>query len=81
MRVYRPYFADAWRYINDASFREHGYHDKQFYDALGRPTHTVLAKEGYLRRTTYHQWYTIAEDENDTLEEVLAAKAAAHKEP
>nr|WP_324187945.1 toxin TcdB middle/N-terminal domain-containing protein [Pseudomonas pisciculturae] len=75
VRVYRPYFAAAWRYINDASFSQHGYHDEQFYDPLGRPTHTVLAKEGYLRRQTYHCWYTISEDENDTYEEVMAAKA------
>ncbi|MDP1045237.1 hypothetical protein Q6332_29735, partial [Klebsiella pneumoniae] len=73
--VYRPYFAQGWRYINDASLRQHGYHDKQFYDPLGRPTNTVLAKEGYLRRVTYRGWYTINEDENDTYEEVMAAKA------
>lgn len=75
VRVYRPYFAQGWRYINDASLRQHGYHDKQFYDPLGRPTNTVLAKEGYLRRVTYRGWYTINEDENDTYEEVMAAKA------
>lgn len=77
VRVYRPYFADDYRYINDASFRQHGYCDQQFYDPLGRPTRTVLAKEGYLRRHTYLPWYSIYEDENDTWEEVMAARRAA----
>ncbi|PTR29395.1 SpvB/TcaC N-terminal domain-containing protein [Pseudomonas sp. GV085] len=75
VRIYRPYFASAYRYINDASIRESGYHDQQFYDAAGRPTHTVLAKkmlqgnppeEKPLRREQrYRIWYTIAFDEND----------------
>ncbi|WP_223459585.1 SpvB/TcaC N-terminal domain-containing protein [Pseudomonas sp. GL-RE-19] len=75
VRIYRPYFASAFRYINDASIRESGYHDQQFYDAAGRPTHTVLAKkmlqgtppvEKPLRREQrYRCWYTIAFDEND----------------
>lgn len=75
VRIYRPYFASAYRYINDASIRETGYHDQQFYDAAGRPTHTVLAKkmlqgdppqEKPLRREQrYRTWYTIAFDEND----------------
>ncbi len=81
VRVYRSYFAQDWRYINDASFSQHGYHDKQFYDPLGRLTHTVLAKEGYLRRQTYHSWYSISEDENDTHEEVMAARAEAGGKP
>lgn len=74
VRTYRPYFADQYRYINDVSFRQHGYYDQQFYDPLGRPTHTVLAKEGYLRRHTFLPWYSIYEDENDTWEEVLAGR-------
>jgi hypothetical protein len=78
VRIYRPYFANAYRYINDASIRESGYHDQQFYDAAGRPTHTVLAKkmlqgnppeEKPLRREQrYRTWYTIAFDENDLFE-------------
>lgn len=73
IRIYRPYFADLHRYINDDSFRQFGHCDVQFYDALGRPTHTRLAKQGdvsYLRRQTRHPWYTVHEDENDTLEEI-----------
>ncbi|MEX5593614.1 SpvB/TcaC N-terminal domain-containing protein [Pseudomonas orientalis] len=76
VRMYRPYFADHHRYINDVSFRQHGYSDRQFYDPLGRPTRTVLAKEDYLRRHTYWPWYSIYEDENDTYEEVMAMKEA-----
>ncbi|WP_460131350.1 SpvB/TcaC N-terminal domain-containing protein [Pseudomonas sp. S1_E04] len=80
VRTYRPYFADHYRYINDASFRQHGYYDRQFYDPLGRPTRTVLAKEGYMRRHTYLSWYSIYEDENDTWEEVKATKDAVDRE-
>lgn len=75
VRIYRPYFASAYRYINDASIRESGYHDQQFYDAAGRPTHTVLAKKmlqgnppeqkPLRREQRYRTWYTIAFDEND----------------
>jgi hypothetical protein len=78
VRIYRPYFANVYRYINDEAIRESGYHDQQFYDAAGRPTHTVLAKkmlqgnppeEKPLRREQrYRCWYTIAFDENDLFE-------------
>jgi len=73
VRVYRPYFADNHVYINDGQMRNHGYHDKQFYDPLGRPTITITAK-GWMRRLTYRTWYTISEDENDTAEEVEASR-------
>ena len=61
VRVYRPYFANHHRYINDESFRLFGYCDQQFYDPLGRPTQTITAS-GYRRRQTYLTWYSIAED-------------------
>ncbi|MCU1751282.1 SpvB/TcaC N-terminal domain-containing protein [Pseudomonas sp. 6D_7.1_Bac1] len=67
VRVYRPYFASAWRYINDASFRRFGYHDQQFYDPLGRPVKVISAK-GYESRETYHPWCQTREDFNDTYE-------------
>ena len=73
VRVYRPYFANNHIYVNDESLRLHGYFDRQFYDPLGRPTVTLTAK-GWMRRQTYRTWYTISEDENDTAEEILAAK-------
>lgn len=75
VRIYRPYFANVYRYINDEAIRESGYHDQQFYDAAGRPTHTVLAKQmpqgehselkPLRREQRYRCWYTIAFDEND----------------
>ena len=79
IRIYRPYFADQHRHINDKSFRLFGHCDEQFYDALGRPTHTRLARQNglsCLRRQTRHPWYTLDEDENDTLEEVMAEHAS-----
>lgn len=75
VRTYRPYFADTHRYVRDEAFREFGYCDRQHYDPLGRPTVTWTAA-GWMRRRTYWPWYTIAEDENDTAEEVLLARAA-----
>ena len=74
VRVYRPYFANSHVYIKDQSLRDHGHYDRQFYDPLGRPTITLTAK-GWMRRQTYRTWYTISEDENDTAEEILAAKS------
>ncbi|VVM63852.1 hypothetical protein PS664_01432 [Pseudomonas fluorescens] len=74
VRIYRPYFADCHRYINDVSFRAFGFCDRQFYDPLGRLTRTVLANEGYMRRHTYFPWYTVDEDENDTEEEIMALR-------
>jgi hypothetical protein len=75
VRIYRPYFADQPRYINDRSMRQHAYHDQQFYDAAGRPTEIVLAKKmlqgnseelkPLRREQQYRTWYTIAFDEND----------------
>lgn len=76
IRIYRPYFANHHGYINDTSMRTLDHHDLQHYDALGRPTETVLARQGtisYLRRQRYHPWYSVMEDENDTLEEALSA--------
>jgi hypothetical protein len=79
IRTYRPYFADQHRYINDVSFREFGHCDLQFYDALGRPTRTRLAKQdglSYMRRHTRHPWYALDEDENDTLQEVMSEQSS-----
>ena len=67
IRNYRPYFADHWHSINDASLREGGYSDQLFYDPLGRLIKTINAS-GDMSRQTYCTWYTISEDENDTYE-------------
>ena len=84
VRVYRPYFADQFRRINDDSLRKVAFHDQQFYDAAGRPTHTVLAKKmlqgepaqmkNLRREQQYRCWYTIAFDENDLFEPPPEAK-------
>ncbi|PMZ56702.1 SpvB/TcaC N-terminal domain-containing protein [Pseudomonas sp. FW300-N1A5] len=78
VRIYRPYFADKPRYINDQSMRKHAYHDQQSYDAAGRPTETVLAKkmlqgnpaqlQPLRREIWYWIWCTVAFDENDLFE-------------
>ncbi|AZE50387.1 Putative toxin subunit [Pseudomonas chlororaphis] len=78
IRIYRPYFADQYRYINDESFKHFGPNDRQFYDPLGRPTETWTANGG-LRRQTYFCWYIKSEDENDTLKEVEAGKSIERK--
>lgn len=65
VRQYRPYFLNAWQYVVDTSLRTQGYSDTVYRDAVGRETHTVTAA-GYLRRTAYYPWFTVAEDENDT---------------
>ena len=67
IRNYRPYFADHYRYIDDEARRADGYCDQLFYDPLGRMTSKINARE-HLSRQTYHTWYTISEDENDTWE-------------
>lgn len=75
IRIYRPYFADRHCHINDVSLRQSGHFDQQFYDPLGRPAHTLLARQNglcYMRRHTRHPWYTVDEDENDTLQEVMS---------
>lgn len=80
IRRYRPYFADQPHRINDESLRQFGHCDRQFYDALGRPTRTRLAAlEGRspMQRCTRHAWYTLDEDENDTLEEVMSEQTMA----
>jgi hypothetical protein len=76
VRIYRPYFADRHCHINDVSLRQSGHFDQQFYDPLGRPSHRLLARKNglcYMRRHTRHPWYTVDEDENDTLQEVMSA--------
>ncbi|WP_064599049.1 SpvB/TcaC N-terminal domain-containing protein [Pseudomonas sp. DR 5-09] len=65
IRVYRPYFLNTHRYINDSAMREHGYHDRMFYDALGRPIKTINAL-GHLAFDILHPWFKLSYDFNDT---------------
>ena len=64
IRVYRPYFLDTHRCINDSAMREHGYHDRMFYDALGRPIQTINAL-GHLAFDILHPWLKLSFDFND----------------
>ncbi|QLL16556.1 insecticidal toxin complex [Pseudomonas chlororaphis subsp. aurantiaca] len=72
VRRYQPYFLDQPQYINDAAMREWSYADTYYYDPLGRECAVVTAL-GYLRRIRFYPWFTITEDENDTLGEVLTS--------
>ncbi|MBF6041021.1 toxin [Pseudomonas sp. P154a] len=65
VRTYRPYFANAYGYIHDHSFRNFGYHDKSYYDVLGRLIKIINAKaDTALEIIT--PWYTAKLDYNDT---------------
>jgi hypothetical protein len=65
IRVYRPYFLNTHRYINDSAMRLHGYHDRMFYDAPGRPIQTINAL-GHLAFDVLHPWFKLIYDFNDT---------------
>jgi hypothetical protein len=65
VRQYRPFFANTHHYVNDQSLRELGYFDQLFYDVPGRPIKLINAK-GHFSRETYHPWYHVSEDFNDT---------------
>ncbi|WP_192562210.1 SpvB/TcaC N-terminal domain-containing protein [Pseudomonas gozinkensis] len=65
IRVYRDYFLDTHRCINDSAMRKHGYHDQKFYDALGRPVQTINAL-GHLAFDILHAWFRLSYDFNDT---------------
>lgn len=65
VRVFRPYFANGHRYINDHSFREFGHHDQNFYDVLGRQNKVINAK-GDVALEIIHPWYSTSLDFNDT---------------
>jgi hypothetical protein len=68
VRTYRPYFANAYGYINDDCFKEFGHHDKSFYDVMGRLTRIINAK-GDTALEVIHPWYTTKMDFNDTSRE------------
>lgn len=70
-RTWRPYFSDRHRYINDESLRKSGLCDQYFHDPMGRLIHVINAK-GDERHHTWHPWYSITEDENDTQPELPA---------
>ncbi|CAN7297068.1 MULTISPECIES: SpvB/TcaC N-terminal domain-containing protein [unclassified Pseudomonas] len=65
IRQFRPFFANTHGYVDDQSLRELGYFDQLFYNPLGQVIKLINAK-GYISRETYHPWYRISEDFNDT---------------
>lgn len=67
VRQFRPFFANRHGYVDDGCLRELGYYDQLFYDPLGRPIKLINAKKD-CSRDTYHPWYHISEDFNDTAE-------------
>ncbi|AZE50341.1 Putative toxin subunit [Pseudomonas chlororaphis] len=69
---YQPYFVDQPRYVNDSSTRQWGYADTYYYDPLSRERLMVTAL-GYQQRQSYYPWFSIVEDLNDTLNEVLSS--------
>jgi hypothetical protein len=74
-RTYRPYFSDRHRYINDESLRKSGLCDRYFHDPMGRLIRVINAK-GDERHHTWHPWYSITEDENDTQSDLPAQGGA-----
>ncbi|MCK7318538.1 virulence protein [Enterobacter cloacae] len=75
VRVWQPFFLNDWRPVSDDSARDGIYADTHFYDAPGREFRVVTAA-GYERRMQFYPWFTVAEDENDTAQDVLAQRAA-----
>lgn len=67
IRVYRSYFLNTHRCINDRAMREHGHHDQMFYDAQGRLIKTINAL-GHTALEQLHPWFTLSYDYNDTQE-------------
>ncbi|MCP1489890.1 hypothetical protein J3D48_006300 [Pseudomonas fluorescens] len=76
IRTYPPYFVDQPIYINDADVRQWGYADTHYYDPVGRE-HQVMTALGYLRRAQFYPWFTVTEDENDTLQEIMNSAQAS----
>ncbi|MGW7678680.1 SpvB/TcaC N-terminal domain-containing protein [Shewanella sp. S23-S33] len=70
VRRHQPYFSDRPGFVYDASAAQWSYADTLYYDPLGREREMVTAL-GYVRRNSYYPWFTVAEDLNDTLHEVL----------
>lgn len=65
-RIYQPYFLNDWRYISESSSQPNRFADTHYYDALGRLNRVITAKN-YRRNSIVTPWFTVQEDENDTL--------------
>ncbi|MHA1067248.1 hypothetical protein ACR9GP_26015, partial [Enterobacter ludwigii] len=69
LRIYQPCFLNQPRYVDDADMVQWGYADLYLYDAMGRQRERISAA-GYRHRIRYYPWFTVSEDENDTLNEL-----------
>ncbi|MFI8558736.1 SpvB/TcaC N-terminal domain-containing protein [Pseudomonas putida] len=67
VRTWLPYYLNDWRLVRDDTAREGLYADTHLYDALGRVIRVVTAA-GKERRTQFYPWFTVSEDENDTVQ-------------
>ena len=81
VRTYQPFFIDSHAYVNDEALQRHGYFQRHFYDAVGREIKTINAGNVSMRRETFHPWYTVHEDENDTYEEFMAGRESTPEQP
>lgn len=79
IRGWLPFYLNDWRWVSDDSARDGIYADTHLYDALNRE-YRVLTAAGYERRSQAYPWFTVAEDENDTWEEVLARQKAERQQ-
>lgn len=66
VKTWLPYFLNDWRHVNNDSARQDLWADTNWYDPLGRVVRVCTAA-GFERRTLLTPWFTVAEDENDTL--------------
>ncbi|HDT4319726.1 TPA: virulence protein [Klebsiella aerogenes] len=66
VRTYQPYYLNDWRYVSDDSARDDAWADTHRYDPTDRLVQIITAL-GYLRQNQYFPWFSVAEDENDTL--------------
>lgn len=66
VRSYQPYYLNDWRYVSDDSARDDAWADTYYYDPTDRLVQVVTAL-GYLRQSQYFPWFSVSEDENDTL--------------
>lgn len=73
VRSWQPFYLDDWRWVTDDTTRPGLYADTHLYDALGRE-YRVITAAGWERRTQVYPWFTVAEDENDTAQQVLDAR-------
>lgn len=67
IRTWLPFYLDDWRPMRDDNARDGLYADTHLYDALGR-VYRVLTAAGRERRTQFYPWFTVLEDENDTVQ-------------